>query len=337
VVLFERFAQLWLDLHVAQQCEAATYRSYEGLLRTHLLPTMRAWPVTDDVMTPARLANLLGPQLFVKGVKLGNRVSAQRCLSSAFAWGLIFGETRKHLTHNPALGHRRLLRQPTEKRVKRKATPNPMTQRQADALLDWIKTNRREHWEWFLFLIEAGPRVGEVSALKWPSIDLERGKAHIVEAYSASQRWMERKRGDEDGLGEKDTKTHREDQYIDLSTSLVEALQALQVAQRKEAFRCGRKPPQHVFVTSRGTPRRPDSVVRRVFRDACTALKLVGQTGQKFTTHCLRDTFATLKILQGKHPGWVALMLGHETEQTTRERYYKWIRMVEENPLSARR
>jgi hypothetical protein len=29
-------------------------------------------------------------------------------------------------------------------------------------------------------------------------------------------------------------------------------------------------------------------------------------------------------------------MLGHETEQTTRERYYKWIRMVEENPLSAR-
>ena len=63
--------------------------------------------------------------------------------------------------------------------------------------------------------------------------------------------------------------------------------------------------------------------------------KLVGQAGQEFTTHCLRDTFATLKILRGKHPGWVALMLEHETEQTTRERYYQWIRMVEENPLCA--
>ena len=28
------------------------------------------------------------------------------------------------------------------------------------------------------------------------------------------------------------------------------------------------KPPQHVFVSSRGTPRRPDSTVRRVFNDA---------------------------------------------------------------------
>ena len=71
-----------------------------------------------------------------------------------------------------------------------------------------------------------------------------------------------------------------------------------------------------------------------MFREACEANKLVGQTGRKFTPHCLRDTFATLKILQGKHPGWVAMMLGHETETTTRERYYKWIRLVEENPLA---
>ena len=33
----------------------------------------------------------------------------------------------------------------------------------------------------------------------------------------------------------------------------------------------------------------------------------------------------------------VALMPGHETEQTTRESSYKSIQLVEENPLTARR
>ena len=294
---------------------------------------MRTWPMTDDVMTPSRLADFLGRQLYEKGVSFDTRLAAQRCLSSAFGWAKIFGETSKHLTRNPVLGLGRYLRQPMEK-PKKKPVPNPMMPAQVDLFLNWIKEQRPEDWEWHLFLIETGVRVGEVSAVKWSQLYLDRGKAHIIESFSASQRWLERRSGDEDGLGEKDTKTHRGDQYIDLSPKLVTALQEMQIAQRKEAFRCGRKIPTHVFTTSRGTPRRPDYASREVFREACDGNELRGQSGRRFTVHCLRDTFATLKILQGKHPGWVSMMLGHETEQTTRERYYKWIRLVEENPLA---
>ena len=253
-ILFEPLARNWLQLNV-RSLEAATYRGYKGLLDRVLLPTMRAWPVTDEAMSRKRLHDFLGKDLHAKGVSLSTRVAALRCLSALFAWALVFGDV-KHLTFNPALQLGKHLRQPGEQRHK-KAPPNPMTREQAAALLAWVKDQRRAFWEWFLFLLETGARQGEASALKWEHLDLDIGKAHIVEAFSGSQRWLERQDGDEDGDGEKDTKTHRTDQWIDLSPRLVVALRELQAEQRKEAFRCGRKMPQHVFVNSRGRAAAP--------------------------------------------------------------------------------
>jgi integrase len=74
--------------------------------------------------------------------------------------------------------------------------------------------------------------------------------------------------------------------------------------------------------------------VYRAFREACDALKLVGETGEQFTIHSLRATFATLSILEGRALGWVVTMLGHKNENTLRRFYYKWIRVTEENPLA---
>ena len=69
------------------------------------------------------------------------------------------------------------------------------------------------------------------------------------------------------------------------------------------------KEKRHVFLNTKGEPRRPDEIVYRSFREGCDALKLVGQTGKRFTVHCLRDTFATLAILEGKALGWVSMMV----------------------------
>jgi len=330
-ILFEPLARNWLQLNV-RSLEAATYRGYKGLLERILLPTMRAWPVTDEAMSRKRLHDFLGKDLYVKGVSLSTRVAALRCLSALFAWALVFGDV-KHLTFNPALQLGKHLRQAGERRHK-KAPPNPMTRDQAAAFLTWVKDQRRAFWEWFLFLLDTGARQGEASALKWEHLDLDIAKAHLVEAFSGSQRWLERQEGDEDGAGEKDLKTHRTDQWIDLSPRLVTALRELQAEERKEAFRCGRPMPQHVFVNTTGEPQRPDGVMRDVFRDACTELKLLGQTGRAFTPHCLRDSFATGHLMAKKDVGWVAMMLGHASEGTTLRYYYKWVRQAAANPLA---
>lgn len=332
VRLFETVAHAWLQLHVTKHCEAATVRSYHHLLDRHLLPTLRAWAVTDEGMDPVRLDGFFA-DLFQRGVPLPTRRHAHACLSSCLAWAKAKGYGR--LSHNPALGLGRFLRQPSEKKIKTRP-PNPMNPVQAEAFLSWIHDHHREWWEYFLWLIDEGSRVGEASALKWTNVFLDTGKAYIVESFSPSQRLLERQRGEE-GLGEKDTKTHRENQYIDLSPRVVIALRELQAAQRKESFRCGRRVPQHVFTTRSGSPRKPDGQMREVFTDAVAGSKLLELTnessGSMLTPHCLRDTFATLNILRGRHPGWVAMMLGHETEDTMRRRYYKWIRMIEINPF----
>ena len=173
--------------------------------------------------------------------------------------------------------------------------------------------------------------------MKWNKVDLDNGKAHIIEAFSSSKRWMERQEENKDGSGEKDTKTHRSNQCIDLSDRVVEAVGKLGGRNREAWMAVGRpgNEPKHVFLTGKVTPRRPDKIVYRAFREGCDAL-LVGQTGKPFTIHCLRGTFATLAILDRKPLGWVSMMLGHADEDTTRRHYYKWVRMVEENPLAGR-
>lgn len=335
--LFEPLAKRWLEEHVKAMCEAATYRGYDGNLRRHLLPIMRTWPVTDAVMTPQRLKDVLKNQLFAKGLGLPTRRACQRCLSAFFGWAL--GELPPgQLVRNPLKEQALYIRQESEKHVKLHKPANPMTPAQADAFLVWIKEHYPGLYEYFLWLIDEGPRISEVTPVRWTQLDLDRGQAHVLHSFSYSERQRELQRGNERGLGEKDTKTHRENQYIDLSERVVMALKTLKPANLERWLARGRrgKEPEHVFLNERLRPRRPDKIVYRAFHEACEALKLVGQTGERFTPHCLRDTFATLAILDGKPVGWVSMMLGHADETMVRKTYYKWIRLMEENPLMRR-
>lgn len=335
-VLFEPMALRWLEEHVREMCTAATYRGYHRLLHNHLLPIMRTWPVSDETMSPMRITEVLKVQLYEKSVPLPTRLACHATLSAFFSWA----RTKlppKHLTSNPAEQIAKYIRNKAEKHVQLIQAPNPMTRAQAEAFLSWQQEHAPAFYPWFLWLIDEGSRIGEVSALKWAHIDLARGKAHVVEAYSSSQRWMERRTGEDSGRrrGEKDTKTHRSNQYIDLSPRVVDALVAQKTANLEAWMARGRygKEPEHVFLNRALQPRRPDKVIYTSFRKACVALDLKGQTGKPFTIHCLRDTFATLSILEGKPLGWVSMQLGHADQKTTEKHYFKWLRLVEENVL----
>jgi integrase len=362
VALFEPMALAWLEEQVKPpRRTASTYLGYQRLLKLHLFPLMRTWPVNDDGMSTLRLTELLKDTLYTKGVSLTTRIACLRCLGSFFAWARTKLPPRQ-LSSNPVADFQTtFLRQDDEVEIELIQEPNPMTRVQVEAFLKWQQDHYPEVYEFFTWLVDAGSRVGEVSALKWEHLDLARGKAHVVDAFSWQQRTFERQQerlgvktksaglGEHvslprpapprrhRGIGEKDTKTHRRNQYIDLSDRLVEVLTALKPRTLEAWMKRGRygKEPQHVFLTSHLTPRRPDRIVYRAFREACAALELQGQTGQRFTVHCLRDTFATLAILEGKLDlGWVAMMLGHSTEDTLKKHYYKYVRLVEANPLA---
>jgi integrase len=345
-VLFGTLATRWLEDYVKEFCAPGSYTENRTLLRLHLFPIMRTWPVTAAVMDTHRLKGVLKEQLHAKGVSLLRRRACQKCLCAFFEWannelpGSPFAV-------NPAHTVGKYLRHKDEKAFQLRKDANPMTRTQVEAFLVWINEHYPQLYAFFLWLVDEGSRVGEVSALKDEHLDLDRGKAHIVESFSQPARWLARQQMKERGeiieyettVGEKGTKTHRSDQYIDLSARVVVAMRKERATNLAAWMAVGRpgKPPRHTFLNSRRRPRRPDKQVYRAFREACDALQLVGQTGKRFTIHCLRDTFATLSLLEGKPLGWVALQLGHASELTTKTFYYKWVRLMEENLLAERK
>lgn len=343
-VLFETLVHRWLNERVKPQQAASTYIGYEGLMRNHLLPIMRTWPVSDTVIDRNRVKLVLRDELRRTGRSVKTRRAAQRCLVGFFKWALT--EVPAQLRFNPASGLLNEIRHTTEMLgdglvADPDKEPNPMTRVQVEAFLKWQQEHYPQFYELFLFLVDGGVRVGEAAALKVDRLDLERGKAHIVQTFSGAKRKLEleaekTQRKGLDGRGEKMTKTRQRYQFIDLSDRVIAALAALRSRHLEAWLKRGRhgKEPQHVFLNSRLQPRRPDKIVYRAFRAGCNALQLKGESGEPFTIHALRATFITLSLLEGRSVGWVVSMVGHKDETTLRRFYLKWIRLTEENPLA---
>src|SRR5215831_13683255 len=134
VVLFGPMTERWLAEHIQPPRKAAsTYLGYQRLLKNHLLPVMRTWPMTGDVMSKQRVAAVLKTTLYAKGVSLTTRVACKRCLGSFFDWALT-ELPPKDLQINPVARLKTdLLRQPEEIAIRLLQEPNPMTRVQVEA------------------------------------------------------------------------------------------------------------------------------------------------------------------------------------------------------------
>jgi len=67
--------------------------------------------------------------------------------------------------------------------TKRKSVPHHWTPEQARIFLDLRQEDRE--WPVWAFLLGCGLRIGELVALRWPNVDLERRQVHVVEFVTA--------------------------------------------------------------------------------------------------------------------------------------------------------
>lgn len=153
-----------------------------------------------------------------------------------------------------------------------------------------------------------GARLGELLALRWQDLDLDRQTMHVRRTLVEQ---LKRSEGD-DWFAFKEPKSGR-GRSVDLDAATVERLRGAKRAQAEHRLTLGAawRGFDLVFASLNGEPLRPSGVSAR-FRALAES---VGVEGVRF--HDLRHGHATMLLRQGFAPHVVSRRLGHSDPATT--------------------
>ena len=280
----------WLE-SVRPSVRARTWTRYEQTLRVHALPALGKLPLgklgPQDLqqLYAARLAAGSAPATVLK-----LHAILHHALDQAARWGLVLRNVAD-LVDPP--------------RVPR----HEMHTLSAEQAAHFLRTAASERLEaLYVLALATGMRQGELLALRWRDVDLEKG----VLAVRGS---LARHKGEGLVIGE--TKTGRVRQ-VALGRTAVDALRRHRAAQNVERLRLGSiwEDADLVFTNELGGPADARNVLRRSF------VPLLARAGlDSIRFHDLRHSAATLLLGQGMHPKIVAEMLGHSQIAVTLDLY----------------
>lgn len=174
----------------------------------------------------------------------------------------------------------------------------PLDERQANAFLVAARGHRLEAL--FILALRTGMRKGELCAVHWQDVDLERGTLLVRLSLRAL-------RGGGFVLNPPKTKAGR--RTITLTSTVIDALKRHRARQNEERLFLGDAWQDHglVFPSTIGTPQDAQGLLNRVFKRTLATAGLPSAT--RF--HDLRHTCATLLLLHGIDPNTVKDLLGH--------------------------
>ena len=178
-----------------------------------------------------------------------------------------------------------------------------LTKREQEAFMNVIQGST--YYNQYAFILQTGLRVGELNALRWSDVDLEKRMIHISQTIACE--------GKEKCLiGE--TKTISGKRDIPLTQEAVRIL-----IKQKEILSHLKVIPiefaDYVFINSNGRP-----TTRATYNKA---LKRIAEKAEieHLSMHTLRHTFATRCIEAGMRPKTLQMILGHAKINTTMEIY----------------
>jgi integrase len=157
-----------------------------------------------------------------------------------------------------------------------------------------------------VFAVLCGLRRGEIAALRWGQVDLEKGQLAVVQSAEQTRA----------GVRYKDPKSGRT-RTIALSGIVVEELRAHRIKQAQELLRLGLRATDAPFVCTRedGQPLQPLTLTHDWDR------KLAKTALPRIRFHDLRHAHATHLLSSGVHPKVASERLGHSKIGITLDLY----------------
>ena len=284
-----RLLDAWLSEHVPQ-LEEATQRRYRSLARLHLIPNLGHLRVSDLRQATLReyLERAHSARFPQRPLSARTRLHIYRALIACLRWAAAEGYV------SPVVAAR--LRAPHVERIERPALSGAQ-------LLELINSLRGTAL-YMPAVIGAttGLRPGEICALRWRDVDLERGRIRVRGSVTRTT----------DGPMLKSTKTGRE-RIVPLPTLAVTELRAYRARQNETRLAAGEDWRDGDWVCSMedGGLRLPDSL-SGMWGKAMARRGLVG-----LHLHDLRHSYVSIRIHAHEDIATVAKRVGHSSPRTT--------------------
>src|SRR5215217_9401387 len=299
------YLKRWLK-DVEDTVRRSTYEGYEYAVRPHIVPALGRIKLKD--LNSAHLRSFYRDRLDsgrAPATVHKLHVVLHKALKAAVADGLI--------PRNAAAG----LKLP---RITREEI-NPLSPKETHRLLEAASGDRLEAL--YVLAIATGLRQGELLALKWEDVDLERGVLRVRRTLTRA--------GGKVSLGEPKTKKSR--RSVNLTAAAVEALQSHLSHQLEEMEQLGSlyRPGGLVFANEIGGIINPSNLRNRSFA------RLLKRAGLPPDTrfHDLRHTCATLLLSRNVNPKIVSEMLGHSSIAITLDTYSLVLPTMQESAIHA--
>ena len=293
----EDYLERWLSDGARSRVSPKTFERYTDIVRGHLVPRLGHIPLAK--LTP----------LDIQG---------------HYTWALTEGrrDGRGGLSKQSVVPHHRILNRALRQAVRWQLiarnpvdaveSPRPDTcpiraLNESETFLLLKAAENSRLYPVILLAVTTGMRRGELLALKWNAVDLERKSLSVFESLEQTR----------DTLRFKRPKSAKGQRKIDLLRLAEEELRHHRARQREHKLLLGPAYADHdlVFPEPDGTLWAPDKLTRAF----AALVRRHGLEGLRF--HDLRHSHATQLLRQGVHPKVVSERLGHATVSITLDLY----------------
>lgn len=329
---FREWLKFWLEESIKSlvetgEIEGNTYDDYECIIRLHILPELGNYQLRQ--ITPELLESF-----FIKKRKEKRLIKTKGSKGKYEKSDLtISGRTlqKVHTVLNKSLDKavkfKKIPENPNKQIERPKHKYKESTYMTAEEVLKFLETFREnKRYPLFVTALGTGLRLGELMALKWTSVDLEKMILKVEATRTTINTYAEEGNGPKTVTVTKKPKTEKSTRIVPLPVDVVLALKEWKLLQREERKKNLQNYHEqgYVFTGKYGEPLRPDSMSNR-FK------VLISKYGRKdMTFHKLRHSYASMLLELGEDIKTIQENLGHANLNTTANIYTHILEKIKE-------